>query len=330
VSIAAKLDPATREYLARAAADGSKPLFEMQVDEARAFMKAGQTVRYGHPALTVESASVAGVPVRIIRPGAAADHLAVVLYLHGGGWVLGSPDTHAGIVQELALRTKAAFIVPDYALAPERPFPVAFEQCYEMARAIHGGEGPAALDSSRFALAGDSAGGNLAAAVALRAAEREDMTFRLQALICPALDPLRQTPSYTEFAEGFGLTAKSMGWFWSHYAPAPARLADPRLAPLRASHEAFAQAPPAFILSAGCDVLRDEAELYASRLWDAGTSATLLRVPGAIHNFPVIDELRATPAGQAAVAAVADALNRALSTERPEIASVPPQRIHSA
>jgi acetyl esterase/lipase len=302
----------------------------MQVDEARAFMQAGQSVRYGHPALSIENMSIAGVPVRIVRPSAAAERLAVVLYLHGGGWVLGSPDTHAGIVQELALRTHAAFIVPDYALAPEHPFPAAFEQCYALARAIHGGEGPTGLDSSRFAIAGDSAGGNLAAAVALRAAERSEMSFSLQALICPALDPLRQTPSHAEFAEGFDLTTEAMGWFWAQYVPDTSVLSDPRLAPLRASRNTFAQSAPACILSAGCDVLRDEAELYASRLWDAGMSATLLRIPGTIHNFPVIDELRATPAGQAAVAAVAAALNRALSTERPEIASVPPQRIHSA
>lgn len=325
-----QLDTPTRAYLARAAASGGRPLVEMEIEEARAFMQAGHSARYCHPALRIESLSIAGVLVRVVRPRAAGEPVPIVLYLHGGGWTLGSPDTHAGIVQELALRTGAAFIVPDYALAPEHPFPAAFHQCYAVAQTLLNGAALEGLDARRIALAGDSAGGNLAAAIALHVAINGAMRFCLQALICPALDPEPRTASYALFAEGFDLTAGAMRWFWTHYLPESAKASDPRLAPVRASDAAFAQAAPAFILAAGCDVLRDEGELYAQRLWDAGNAAALLRFPGTIHNFPIIDELRATPSGQAAVAAVADALNRAFSTGNAEVLSIPTPRINPA
>ena len=324
------IDAPTRAYLARAAASASKPRVEMTVDEARASMRAGQQACYGHPLLRVESMAIAGVPVRVVGPRAATKPVPTVLYLHGGGWMLGSPETHAGIVQELALRTRAAFVVPDYALAPEHPFPAAFEQCYSIAEALCAGGGPTDLDARRIALAGDSAGGNLAAAIALHAAARGEMRFGLQALICPALDPEMGANSYAEFAEGFDLTAAAMRWFWMHYAGGSIGLRDSRLAPLHTQEEAFAQAPPACIVTAGCDVLRDEAEQYAERLWKAGNSAVVLRFPGTIHNFPVMDELRATPAAEAAVAAIADALTRAFASASPEVISTSPQRTEPA
>lgn len=312
----AALDPVARDFLARSAAAGGKALANMQIDEARAFMQAGQWMLYSHPALSTEVISIAGTPVRVVRGAAASP--AVVLYLHGGGWVLGSSETHAGIVQEIALRTGAAVLAPDYSLAPEYPFPAALEQCYAIARDIQAGASVPDLDGSRLAIVGDSAGGNLAAAVALLASERDGLDIRLQVLVCPAFSPEPATQSYSEFGEGFGLTAADMRWFWDQYVADAGYWSDWRLSPLQAPQRLLSKAPPALILTAGCDVLRDEAEMYAHQLWSAGGAATLVRFPGMIHNFPVIDELHDSGSTQSALALIASALTDALRSGEAE------------
>jgi acetyl esterase/lipase len=319
------LDPITRNFLERAAASGVKPLADMQLDEARAFMHAGQFTPYEHPSLSTEVVGIAGVTVRVVKSAVSTN--AIVLYLHGGGWVLGSPDTHARIVQELALRTRATVLVPDYGLAPENRFPAALEQCYAIARAVCAKSSNAEAGNPDLVLVGDSAGGNLAAAMALLAAQRGDLAVCLQVLMCPALDPESATQSYSEFSDGFGLTAADMRWFWNTYDPDHRGRDDWRLSPTRAPKELLSKLAPALVVTAGCDVLRDEAERYAEQMWEAGATVTVVRFPGTIHNFPVIDDLRQSGSAQAALAVIAAAVADALGSTK-ENAGVRAGRVH--
>jgi acetyl esterase len=238
--------------------------------------------------------------------------LPAVLYLHGGGWMLGGIETHARIVREIALRADAAVIFPHYALSPEARFPVAAEQCYATARWVQSHGAEHAIDGDRLAVAGDSAGGNLAAAVALLMVQRSAPALRLQALICPVLEAPSKTSSYEEFADGLNLTRESMQWFWSQYLPDETLWQNPAAAPLRAPLAELSRAAPAVIITAECDVLRDDGEMYAHRLAEAGVAVTAMRLLGTIHNFPVVDDLQESGPTIVALRVVGDALRTAL------------------
>ena len=169
--------------------------------------------------------------------------------MHGGGWVLGGIETHARIVREVALRAEAAVVFPHYALSPEARFPVAVDQCYAAARWVQAHGSEHAIDGSRMAVAGDSAGGNLAAAVALLMVQRGGLALRLQALMCPALQASSGTSSYREFAEGLNLTREAMEWFWSQYVPDPALRYQLMTSPLQAPLADLSQVAPAVIVT---------------------------------------------------------------------------------
>ncbi len=295
--------------------EGGKPLPQLPVEVARQSMRDGQSAPLEHSSIAIETVDAAGLLLTIVRPAHARGPLPAVLYLHGGGWVLGGIETHACIVRELALRAEAVVVFPHYALSPEARFPVAVEQCYAAARWVqsHRSNGSEhAIDGSRLAVAGDSAGGNLAAAVALLMVERGGPTLRLQALICPVLQASSATSSYQEFAEGLNLTREEMEWFWSQYLPDPSLRSQPMASPLHAPLAELSQIAPAVIVTAECDVLRDEGELYAHRLAEAGVKVTAMRLLGTIHNFPVIDDLQASGPAISALRVIGDALRTAL------------------
>ncbi|TDB99720.1 alpha/beta hydrolase [Nonomuraea longispora] len=221
-----------------------------------------------------------GVPIRIYRADPGDAPLPVVVYFHGGGWVLGSVKRNDALGRDLAIRTGAVVVSADYRLAPEHPFPAAADDAWTVVRDIFAR--PAFYQSNgRVAVVGDSAGGNLAAVAAWQA---RDAGLRLahQVLVYPVLDVAMDTPSYTEFAKGFGLEAAEMAWFARQYAP-DADPADPRLSPLCLPD--VAGLAPATIVTADHDVLRDEGESYARRLKQAGVPVGLRRFGGAVHNF---------------------------------------------
>lgn len=306
------LEPAARELMRRLAMENTPPLEELGVVEARMYMQRSQVATFGGPHVRIEEQTIAGVRCVVIRPATAHENLPVVLYLHGGGWTLGAPETHARLIQEICARTHCAVVAPDYALAPEHPYPEALNQCYAVADAIQRGASAADLDGSRIALAGDSAGGNLAAALSVLAAERGALRFALQALICPVLRQSPITESHRLYGEGLNLTSDAMQWFWRQYAPDEEQWADAHVAPLLASLDVLARVAPAWIVTAGSDILRDEAEEYGLRLSEAGNRATVLRCFSTIHNFPVIDDLQASGPARAATAALCAALHSAL------------------
>lgn len=313
MSLLDRLEPHAREYMLRMFRSGGKPLPQLSVEAARQFMRDSQTAPIEHPLVEVNVVENAGVRLTIFRPADKGNEmLPCVLYLHGGGWVLGGVDTHARIVRELALQARAAVVVPEYSLSPEVHFPVALEQCYAAALWVSAEGRANRIDAVRLAVAGDSAGGNLAAALALRATKRGEIDLRLQVLLCPVLQGTSDTASYAEFGEGLNLTREGMEWFWSQYAPNAEQRMHPEASPLHADDAELKKLCAAVIVTAECDVLRDEGERYAHRLAEAGVEVTAMRALGTLHNFYVIDELQESGPAKSVLHLVGEALRHAL------------------
>jgi acetyl esterase len=250
--------------------------------------------------------------VRIVRPPDAAGTLPVILYMHGGGWVLGNADTHDRLVRELADGAEAAVVFVEYDRSPEAHYPVAIEQGYATAEWIVREGDANELNPERIAVAGDSVGGGMTAALALMANERGDVRFVQQSMYYPVTDAAMDTGSYKQFAEGYFLTAKGMAWFWDAYLPDVERRSEPFASPLRATDEQLKGLPPAFVIVDEADVLRDEGEAYAARLRAAGVPVTTVRYDGITHDFMMLNPLSGTHATRAAVAQAIAVLRKAL------------------
>ena len=257
-------------------------------------------------------AEVGDVRVRIVRPPDAEGTLPVILYMHGGGWVLGNADTHDRLVRELVDGTEAAVVFVEYDRSPEAHYPVAIEQGYATAQWIVREGDANQLNPERLAVAGDSVGGGMTAALALMASERGDVRFVQQSMYYPVTDARMDTASYEQFAEGYFLTAKGMAWFWDAYLPDLERRSEPFASPLRASDEQLEGLPPAFVIVDEADVLRDEGEAYAAHLRAAGVPVTTVRYDGITHDFMMLNPLSGTHATRAAVAQATAFLREAL------------------
>jgi acetyl esterase len=296
----------------------SKPpfLYELGPDGARKVLDDIQAAPVAKPEvdekwLTVP-AEVGDVRVRIVKPPGTAGALPVVLYMHGGGWVLGNAGTHDRLIRELAVGVNAAVVFVEYDRSPEARYPVAIEQGYATAQWITRKGAAEGLDPSRMAVAGDSVGGNMATALTILAKRRGDVRFVQQSLYYPVTDAAQNTASYREFADGPFLTAKGMAWFWDAYTIDPAQRADSTASPLRAGLGELAGLPPAFVIVDENDVLRDEGEAYARRLTEAGVPTTSVRYNGIIHDFMMLNPLRGTRATTAAIAQAIEVLKTAL------------------
>jgi acetyl esterase len=310
------LEPASQDLVE--ATVGPPFLYELSPAEARAVLDELQAgpidkLPVSECWITVP-ADVGEVRVRIVRPPGAVGTLPVILYMHGGGWVLGTADTHDRLVRELAVGTGAAVAFVEYDRSPEARSPVALEQGYATAQWIVREGAANQLDPNRIAVAGDSVGGNMTAALALMAAERGDVRFVHQSMYYPVTDAAMDTGSYEQFGEGYFLTAKMMNWFWDAYEPDVQRRLEPLASPLRASDEQLAGLPPAFVIVGEADVLRDEGEAYAARLRAAGTEVTTVRYDGITHDFMMLNALRDTHATRAAIAQAIATLRGALNT----------------
>jgi acetyl esterase len=259
-------------------------------------------------------AQAGDVRVRIVRPPGAEGTLPVILYMHGGGWVLGNADTHDRLVRELVVGTGAALAFVEYDRSPEAHYPVAIEQGYATAQWIVREGAANGLDPDRMAVAGDSVGGGMTAALALLANERGDVRFVQQSMYYPVTDAGMDTGSYGQFAEGYFLTAKAMEWFWDAYLPDVDRRAEPYASPLRASDEQLQGLPPAYLNVDEADVLRDEGEAYGARLRAAGVDVTTVRYDGITHDFMMLNPLSGTHATRAAVAQAIAVLRQALQS----------------
>jgi acetyl esterase/lipase len=257
---------------------------------------------------------VGDVEARIVRPPGATVALPAVLYLHGGGWVVGNAHTHDRLVRELAVGANAAVVFVEFDRAPEARYPVAIEQAYATARWVVEEGRVEGLDGSRLAVAGDSTGGNMAAALTLLAKQRGDVAFVHQSLYYPVTDAAQDTDSYREFADGPWPSARAMAWFWDAYLPERNQRYEITMSPLRATLDDLAGLPEAFVVVGENDVVRDEGEAYARRLTAAGVRTTSVRFNGTIHGFLVLNALRGTAAASAAVDQATLVLRRALGT----------------
>jgi acetyl esterase len=315
------LEPAAREF---AAATANPPyLFDLPIEDGRRTVDDVQSGPVDMPIADLEDISIPGGPdgevaVRIVRPGGVPGVLPVILYIHGAGWVFGGRHTHDRLIRELAVGVGAAVVFPDYRRSPEARYPFALEECWAVARWIveHGADKD--LDRTRIAVVGDSVGGNMSAALTLLAKQRGGLDLSAQVLLYPVTDAAFDTPSYHQFAQGYFLRRDAMQWFWDQYATDPAQRAEITASPLRAPIEQLTGLPPALVITAEADVLRDEGEAYANKLRQAGVPVVATRYQGIIHDFVMLNALRGTNAADAAITQATTYLRRSLRTTAPK------------
>ncbi|WP_067816090.1 alpha/beta hydrolase [Actinomadura kijaniata] len=250
--------------------------------------------------LTIPGGPGGSVRIRILRPAGSEGPLPVLLYIHGAGWVFGNAHTHDRLVRELTVRAGAATVFVDYSLSPEVRYPHALEEIYAALLWVADKGADHGLDASRIAIAGDSVGGNMTAATTLLAKRRGGPALAAQLLYYPVTDAAFDTGSYEQFATGYFLSREGMRWFWDQYTTDEAQRAEITASPLRATPEQLAGLPPALVIVAEADVLRDEGEAYAAKLREAGVPVTAVRYQGVIHDFVMLNALRDTNAAKAA------------------------------
>jgi acetyl esterase len=313
------LEPKAQALIDALNAQGGKPLYELSYADARKVLEDAQAAPVTKLPAEIEDKVLPVGPsgeisVRIYRPEGAKGLLPVVMYFHGGGWVLGSKNTHDRLLRELTNGTNAAFVFVNYTPSPEAQFPVPIEQDYAATKYIaeHGTE--FGLDASRLAVAGDSVGGNMVAVVTQLAKERKGPTIRFQVLFYPVTDASLSQKSYEEFADGPWLTAAAMKWFWDAYAPNPEDRRKTTASPLSASVEQLRGLPPALVIVDENDILRDEGEAYARKLLQADVEVSAVRVLAAFHDFALLNALADTQATKLAVQLASQKLAEALGS----------------
>lgn len=309
------LEPAARQVCI----ENSKPplIFQLPPERGRAVLNAAQDAPvYKYPATIVNCQTDTGIwgkiPVYAVIPEKLAEPANVIFYIHGAGWVFGGLHTHEKLVRELAARTHSAVIFPEYSLSPEAKYPTAVEQCYSALCQISSlaEQFGLKINPKTLTVAGDSAGGNIAAAITILSKRRCGPKIHKQLLYYPVTNACFDTPSYREFACGYYLYRAGMQWFWNQYTNSEADRRQITASPLRASLEELKGLPDAMILNGEADVLRDEGEAYAKRLRLAGVDVTAMRFQGVIHDFVMLNALDRTEACRAAMDASTDWINR--------------------
>ncbi|GAA1512923.1 alpha/beta hydrolase [Dactylosporangium maewongense] len=282
------LDPQLQAMRDRRERDGATPLYKMTLEDARADDLASIKAGGGDPEPVHEVTDhwIDGpggrMQVRVYRPSADRP-LPVLMYFYGGGWVLGTIDTADGISRTLANSAGCLVVVPEYRLAPEHPFPAAIEDCWAAVQWVAGNAETLGADPARIAVGGDSAGGNLAAAATLIAQEAGDLTLAGQLLVYPNTDQLADDDSMRDNADPYQFNHHSVAWYRKHYLIDADDAENPLASPLRA--ETLKGLPPALVITAEFDPLRDQGERYAKRLADDAVPVTLARYDGMSHGF---------------------------------------------
>jgi acetyl esterase len=282
------LHPEAAAFLEQIARQNGPSIDTLPIDVTRRALLIGTSPRPDHPGLAaitnrqIERPDGTTLPVRVYVPEGPGP-FGVCLYFHGGGWVLNNMDTHDELVRRLAMTSGCVFVNVDYRLAPEHKFPAAIEDAYTAVSWVHDRAGELNCDPRRIAVSGDSAGGNLAAVVCLMSRDRSGPPIAFQVLIYPITDCDFDRPSYLSNAEGYFLTRREMLWFWKQYVSSPDQMRDPYTSPILAA--SLKDLPPAFILTAEYDPLRDEGEAYAEALRAAGVAVQVHRYDGMMHAF---------------------------------------------
>ena len=278
------LDPQATAFLAEVAAQNPSKYENMPASEGREIFTSLTDI-FGtgpEPASTRDIQIPNGPRVRLYR-AVGGGRQPCVMYFHGGGWVLGDIETHDTLCRRISAQAGVSVVSVDYRTAPDAAFPAAIDDSYAATKYISEQATDLQIDTSRIAVAGDSAGGNLAAAVCLKARDNAGPAIHSQWLIYPITDADTETASYHKFADDLGLTRDLMVWFWDQYVPNPDDRSHPLASPLRA--ESLAGLPPAYLLSAGYDVLYDEGQAYARKMQAAGVPVTEQTHPSMLHGF---------------------------------------------
>ncbi|AJD51041.1 acetyl esterase [Thalassospira xiamenensis M-5 = DSM 17429] len=314
------LENNTQNFINALTASGGAPIYTLSPTDARNVLAGAQAGPIAKRAADVTDTVFPVGPtgetrVRIVRPEGNTDRLPVVVYFHGGGWVLGDKETHDRLIREIAVQANAAVVFVDYERSPEAKYPIAIEQDYAVTKYVAEHSEQLNVDPTRLAIAGDSVGGNMTAVVSLLAEQRKGPEIIAQVLFYPVTDANFENGSYTEFANGPWLTKAAMEWFWNQYLPEGTDRTDPKVTPIHAPQELLAGQAPALIITDENDVLRDEGEAYARKLSQAGVDVTTVRYNGTIHDFVMLNAIADTPAAKAATAQASQFLKNAFYGE---------------
>jgi acetyl esterase len=310
------LEPNTQAFIESLA--GSTPIYKLSPSAARKVLDDAQSGSVSLAEATIEERTLPVGPtgqttIHVVRPVGATGTLPVVVYFHGGAWVLGNFKTHERLVRDLSVGAHAEVVFVDYTPSPEARYPVAIEQDYAVVTYVAGRAGEFGVDPSRLAIVGDSVGGNMVAVVSLLDKERQGPKIIAQVLFYPVTSATMNDASYRTFANGPWLTRAATAWSWKAYLPDVKARKDIHVSPLNATLEQLRGLPPALVITDENDVLRDEGEAYARKLSEAGVKVTAIRYLGTIHDFVMLNALRNTPAAKSAVGQAADFLRAAFS-----------------
>lgn len=300
------IDPQVAQFLSDLAKQDAPPIYTLTPEKARKVLNDLQASTVNTIPASVQEKIIPGGPskevsVTIVRPKNSKGKLPAVIFLHGGGWILGNKNTHDRLIRELANGAQVAIVFVNYTPSPEAHYPVALEQAYTVLEYVGKHGTMLQLDPQQIAVAGDSVGGLMATVLAQMAKDRGGPRIKHQILLYPVTDANFNTGSYNQFANGYWLTKEAMKWFWDAYAPNKAERNKPYVAPLKSSLEQLKGLPPALIITDENDVLRDEGEEYGRQLRRAGVPVTAVRMLGTVHDFAILAPLKDTTETRGAI-----------------------------
>lgn len=322
-----QIESNTKAFLNVLNSGKGKPIETLSPADARAVLSGAQSsAKVDLSGITISEKTISQdgqqISINIVKPAGAKGTLPVFMFFHGGGWVLGDFDVHKRMVRDLVVESGAAAVFVNYTPSPEAHYPVAVNQGYAATKwvAAHGKE--IGVDGSNLAVVGNSVGGNMAAVVALMAKDKNGPKIKLQVLYWPVTDANFETASYNQYATGRFLSKSMMQWFWDNYAPNPDQRKEIYASPLQASVEELKGLPPAIVLTAENDVLRDEGEAYARKLDEAGVRVSAVRYNGMIHDWGMLNALAYIPGARTAMSQGAAELKKAFQLKSTENATV--------
>lgn len=306
-----------RRFLKALNSGGGKPIEQLSPADARQVLVNAQKsveVDYSGIEETEQTITQDGVSVHIhvVKPKGAAAGGPVFMFFHGGGWVLGDYPTHRRLVRDLVVESGATAVFPDYTPSPEAQFPTAINQAYAATKWVSENGNAIGVDGKNLAVAGNSVGGNMTAAVALMAKDKKGPHLKQQVMLWPVTNADFDTESYHDFAEERFLTRNMMIWFWDNYTQKAEDRANIYASPLRATGSQLEGLPPALVQVAENDVLRDEGEAYGRALNEAGVPTTITRYDGLIHDYGLLNPIAHVPAIKTAILQAAAVLKNAL------------------